>query len=81
MNTAATPTPELTAYQRKLQSNLRYYHRRYLEDEEFKQREIQRNCNRIREAYANDPEFRQKMIDNAKARYYRLKEAKQQVSK
>ena len=77
MATTINPTPELTSYQKKLQCNLRYYHKRYLQDDELRNKEIQRNCNRIREKYNSDPEFRQKMIDNTKASYQRLKAAKE----
>lgn len=80
MSTTTAPTPELTSYEKKLRRNLRYYHKRYNQDEEFRNKEIQRNSDRIKDKYTNDPEFRQKMIDNAKARYQRLKKQKEQVS-
>ncbi len=80
MNTNTTPEPEISPYRRMILKNLVYYHNRYNNDVEFRQREIDRNRRRVTSQYANDPEFREKMKNNAKARYQRLKAAKQAAS-
>ena len=60
-------------YREKIESNLRYYHKRYAEDEAFRQSEIDRNRYRIKSEYHNNPEKRQIMIERSKAYYYKKK--------
>ena len=64
-------------YREKIERNLVYYHKRYLEDDEFRQREIDRNRNRIKAEYKNDPAVRERMIKTASDYYYRKKAEKQ----
>ena len=80
MSATATHMPELTSYQKKLKSNLKYYHKRYLNDEEFRQREIKRNSDRVKDKYNSCPEYRERIKQQALDRYYRLKAAKEAIS-
>lgn len=81
MNTPEAPAIELTAYQKKLKCNLKYYHKRYLNDDEFREKEIKRNSDRVKDKYANDPEYRERIKQQALDRYYRLKAAKEAISR
>ena len=67
------PSEVQQKYREKLEKNLIYYHKRYENDDKFRQSEIDRNKKRINEEYKNDPEVRERMKTNALQRYYRLK--------
>lgn len=58
----------------------RYYRTRYETDMKFRNEELARCGERVKRNYHNNPEKRQKMIENAKARYYRLKEERSRLN-
>lgn len=69
--------PELhEKYQRKLESNLKSYRKRYDNDKKFHDHEIERNRVRIMNDYNNDPAKREKMKAYAREYYYKKKAEK-----
>jgi len=58
----------------KMSPQLAYYHRKK-QDQEFYEKEKIRQNEKTKKKYHTDEEARKRCIENAKQRYYKLKEA------